>query len=364
VRDLLEQVGIEVGGSNPCDLIVRDSAFYTRVLRDGSLGLGEAYVDGQWECAALDQFFERILRGQLDRRFRTSRSVLLLALRARLINPQAIGRAFEVGRRHYDIGNDLYEAMLDRQMIYSCGYWRRAEDLDAAQTAKLDLVCRKLGLKAGMRVLELGCGWGGFARYAARTCGVSVIGVTISKAQAEHASRVCRGLPIEIRLEDYRAVRGQYDAVVSIGMVEHVGARNYGVFMDVVERTLGGSGAALVQTIAGNRSLSHGDPWLERYVFPNSSLPSPAQLARAMEGRLVLEDVHGFGPDYDRTLLAWHANFERAWPQLRARYDERFRRLWRYYLLMSAGGFRARFVQLLQLVMTPIGAPQPARQSS
>jgi cyclopropane-fatty-acyl-phospholipid synthase len=364
LRDLLAQIGVEVGGSNPHDPQVRDPAFYRRVLRDGSLGLGESYVDGQWECEAIDQLVDRVLRAGIDRPFRGSRSALLLALRARLLNPQAVRRAFAVGKHHYDIGDDLYEAMLDRRLIYSCAYWRRAEDLESAQLAKLELVCRKLELKAGMRVLDLGCGWGGFARFAAQTCGVSVVGVTISAAQVEYATRVCRGLPVEIHLQDYRAVQGRYDAVVSLGMLEHVGPRNYATFMDVVARSLAGGGAALVQTIAGNRSLRHGDPWLVRYIFPNSSLPSAVQIARALEGRLVLEDVHNFGPDYDRTLLAWHANFERAWPRLRERYGERFRRTWRYYLLMCAGGFRARSLQLLQIAATPMGAPQPNARAS
>jgi cyclopropane-fatty-acyl-phospholipid synthase len=363
-RELLERVGIEIGGANPWDVRVRDPGFYTRVLRGGSLGLGESYVDGAWECDALDQCIDRILRGQLDRQFRSSRSALVLALRARVINPQAVRRAFEVGRRHYDIGNDLYEAMLDRRMIYSCAYWRSAGDLEAAQTAKLELVCRKLELAEGMRVLDLGCGWGGFARYAAQTRGVSVVGVTVSEEQAKHAALACSGLPVEIRLEDYRAVRGRFDRVVALGVLEHVGPRNYAEFMAVIERALGGRGAALIQTVAGNRSLAHGDPWLDRYIFPNSSLPSMAQIAAAMEMRLVLEDVHNFGPDYDRTLMAWYANFERAWPSLRARYGEPFRRMWRYYLLSCAGGFRARSTQLLQIVATPVGAPQPDPRAS
>jgi cyclopropane-fatty-acyl-phospholipid synthase len=364
VREILSSIGVEVGGAAPHDIHVHDPAFYTRVLRDGALGLGESYVEGQWDCAAVDQFIDRILCGRIDQRFRRIPAVVLLALRARLVNLQAVRRAFEVGRRHYDIGNDLYEAMLDRRMIYSCAYWKRAEDLQAAQTAKLDLVCRKLELKAGMRVLDLGCGWGGFAQYAAQTHGVSVVGVTISQAQAELAQRQTRGLPIQILLSDYRAVRGEFDAVVSLGMLEHVGPRNYRSFLDVIERSLGGSGAALIQTICGNRSLPSGDRWLTRYIFPNSTLPSPAQIARAIDGRFVLEDVHNFGPDYDRTLLAWHENFERAWPELRARYDERFHRLWRYYLLMCAGAFRARYTQLLQVVITPVGAAQPAVRSS
>jgi len=242
-------------------------------------------------------------------------------------------------------------------MIYSCGYWQDATTLDAAQEAKLDLVCRKLGLAPGMRVLDIGCGWGGTAKFAAERYGVSVVGATVSAEQARHARTLCAGLDVEILLEDYRALRGTFDRVLSIGMFEHVGVKNYATFMRAVRARLADDGLFLLHTIGANRSTRKNDPWTERYIFPNSMLPSARQIAAAVEGVFVLEDWHGFGPDYDRTLMAWHANVERAWPDLPARYDERFRRMWRYFLLSSAGGFRARQNQLWQLVLSPHGVP-------
>ncbi|MBW2494376.1 MAG: cyclopropane fatty acyl phospholipid synthase [Deltaproteobacteria bacterium] len=359
VRELFEAAGVRIGGTSRCDLQIHDHRFYRRVFMDGNLGLGEAYMDGLWDSPALDEMIERLLRaGTYDRARARPREVALL-LCARLLNFQKLTRAFEVGRRHYDIGNDLFEAMLDSRMIYSCAYWRNADDLEDAQLAKLDLVCRKIGLKPGAAILDLGCGWGGFARYAAETYGAEVTGLTISREQAESAARRCRGLPVEIRLADYRTARGRYDAVVSLGMLEHVGPKNYRTYMEVIRRCLKPGGVVLIQTICGNDSMRYVDPWIHRYIFPNGVIPSLAQLGRAMEGLFVSEDVHNFGPYYDRTLLAWYDNLRDEWPRLDARYDARFRRMWNYYLLSCAASFRARCHQLLQLVMTPVGAPQP-----
>ncbi len=359
IRELFEAAGVRIGGTGRHDLQVHDPRFYRRVLGDGNLGLGEAYMDGLWDSPAIDEMIARLLQGGLYDRARTGPREIALFLGARFCNLQRIGRAFEVGRRHYDIGNDLFEAMLDSRMIYSCAYWRSAHALEEAQLAKLDLVCRKIGLKPGAKVLDLGCGWGGFARHAAENYGAEVTGLTVSREQAELAERRCRGLPVEIRLQDYRAVHGRYDAVISLGMLEHVGPKNYRTYMEVSFRCLAPHGVSLIQTICGNRSARYVDPWMNRYIFPNGVIPSLDQLSRAMQGLFVMEDVHNFGPYYDRTLLAWHENLCAAWPHLGAHYDERFRRMWNYYLLSCAATFRARHHQLVQLVVTRAGAPQP-----
>jgi cyclopropane-fatty-acyl-phospholipid synthase len=284
-----------------------------------------------------------------------------LALRSRLLNLQSPAMAYEVGEQHYDLGNDLYQAMLDKRLNYTCGYWANASTLDEAQEAKLELVCKKIGLhlQPGMRVLELGCGWGSFAKYAAEKYGAQVLGVTVSKEQVALGMERCAGLPVELRLLDYREVEGTYDAVISIGVMEHVGYKNYRTYMQVTDRCLKPGGIAFVHTIGGNESSTSTDPWTDKYIFPNGMLPSIAQLGAAMEGLFIMEDWHNFGPHYDKTLLAWHANFEAAWPELKANYDERFYRMWRYYLLSCAGGFRARNNQLWQIVMTRPGSPQP-----
>ncbi|GAB6068436.1 cyclopropane fatty acyl phospholipid synthase [Methylothermus subterraneus] len=357
VESLLAEADIRIGGSRPWDIQVHDERFFQRVLAETSLGFGEAYMDGWWDCRQLDELVCRILRRGLLGRVRSWQDAWT-ALKAKLLNLQHPRRAFQVGERHYDLSLDLYQAMLDRRLIYSCAYWKAADDLDAAQEAKLDLVCHKLGLKPGMRVLDIGCGWGGAAKFLAERYGVEVYGVTVSKQQAAYAQTLCQGLPVTIELKDYRAIQGKFDCGFSIGMFEHVGVKNYAAYFDVVRRCLPEEGLFVLHTIGANVSSDHGNPWVTRYIFPNSMLPSLAQIGRAIEGRCIVEDLQNFGPDYERTLLAWHANFERAWPRLQAKYDERFFRMWRFYLLSFAGAFRARHLQLWQIVLSPRGRPR------
>ena len=359
IRELLEPTGVVINGSNPWDIQVHNPAFFDRLLRDTTLGLGESYMEGWWDCQSIDQFITRVMLARLDEKFMRETRFIMLALQAKLFNRQSMRRAYEVGIRHYDLGNDLYKAMLDKRMAYTCGYWKTASNLDEAQEAKLDLVCRKIGAKPGMRILELGCGWGSFAKYAAEKYGVEVLGVTVSKEQVALGMEMCEGLPVELRLQDYREVSGIYDAVVSIGIMEHVGFKNYRTYMEVVNRCLKPDGVAFVHTIGSNKTLTHGEIWTDKYIFPNGVLPSISNLSRAMEGLFVIEDWHNFGPYYDPTLMAWTANFEAAWPQLKAKYGDVFYRMWRYYLLTSAGGFRARHQQLWQVVFTRRGTPQP-----
>ena len=347
--------------ARPWDMQVHDHRLYARLVEQGSLGLGEAYMDGWWDAPSLDGLLAHLLGARLDRRVPGFAAWLDL-VRARLLNLQSRHRAFVVGERHYDLGNDLYRAMLGRRLVYSCGYWREADTLDEAQEHKLDLVCRKLRLQPGMRVLDIGCGWGEALKYAAERYGVSGVGITVSHEQAGFARELCAGLPVEIRVQDYRDLDGsgpdgRFDHGFSLGMFEHVGVKNYRRYFEVARRCLRDDGLFLLHTIGSNVSVSHTDPWIARYIFPNSMLPSAAQLAHACEGLFVIEDWHGFGTDYDRTLQAWRDNVERAWPTLPARYDERFRRMWRYYLAASMATFRTRRSQLWQCVMSPHGVP-------
>ena len=354
IAGLLAEADVRIGGDRPWDIHVHDPRFAARALAQGSLGMGESYMDREWDAAALDGTLSRILEARLDQRVHRAGEIFD-ALRARLLNLQSPRRSGEVGRRHYDLGNDLYHAMLGRRLVYSCAYWREASNLDDAQEAKLDLVCRKLQLRPGMRVLDIGCGWGEALKFAVERHGVSGVGVTISQQQADYARDLCAGLPIEIRLQDYRALDEPFDAVFSLGMFEHVGVKNYTAYFDVVRRCLPPQGLFLLHTIGTNHSVHRTDPWIARYIFPNSMLPSAAQIAQAVEGRFVVEDWHSFGADYDRTLQVWRDNVEAAWPALGARYDERFRRMWRFYLAGSMATFRTRRSQLWQLVLSPQG---------
>jgi len=352
VERLLDGSGVALDGPRPWDLQVHDPAFFPRVLRHGSLGLGEAYVEGQWDCDRIDEMIARLLRHGLGRRGDRSVERLFDVVQAELANLQSRSRAFIVGEKHYDRGNDLFEGMLGASMAYSCGYWREAATLDEAQRAKHDLVARKLGLAPGMRVLDIGCGWGSLAEYAARHHGCEVVGITVSEEQAAYARERCAELPVEIRLQDYRDLTGRFDRIVSIGMFEHVGPRNYGAYFRAVRRLLAAEGLFLLQTIGSNVPRRGVDPWINRYVFPNGNLPSAAQLIGAAETLLVMEDWQSFGADYDRTLMAWCRNLEAAWPALGARYEEATRRTFRYFLLACAGAFRAREIQLWQVVFS------------
>lgn len=360
VTRLLEQAGISINGNDPWDIHVHDRRLYRRVLHQGSLGLGEAWMDEWWDCPALDRFFERIFNARLEERVRINLPLLANVVRYRLFNLQSVRRAFEIGEYHYDIGNDLFERMLDRRLVYSCGYWRRADDLDQAQHDKLELICRKLELQPGMRLLDIGCGWGSLVRHAAEHHGVEAVGVTVSEAQADYARRVCRNLDVRIEIMDYRDIRGQFDRIASVGMVEHVGRRNYPAFMRAADRCLRPGGLFLLHTIGRNRSGLGVDPWIGKYIFPNGMLPSLAQLGRAVEPHFIIEDVHNFGTDYDHTLMAWHDNFRHNWPELAEQYGPRFYRMWCYYLLSCAAAFRTRRIQLYQFLLGKRPRPRPA----
>lgn len=355
---ILRSAGITLNGPGPWDPQVRDTRLFDRIFTDGVIAVGESYMDGWWDTADLAEFCARAVRADLAKHF-WHIGIWMHVLRARLTNLQSRSRAFQVGEQHYDIGNDLYEKMLDPRMVYSCGYWSgmpRATDLAQAQEAKLDLVCRKIGLKAGDRVLDIGCGWGSFAIYAAQKYGAKVVGVTVSREQAALARERAAGLPIEIRIQDYREISdGPYDHVISIGMFEHVGHKNYRSYMDVVRRVLKRDGLFLLHTIGVDKTPKAPDPWFHKYIFPNGILPSPKLIGESIEGRFVLEDWHDFGADYDKTLVAWWQNFEQAWPDLMERYGERFFRMWKFYLLSMAGSFRARHTNLWQIVLSPYG---------
>ena len=351
VTDLFARAGVTLDGDRPSDIRVHHDGFYRRVLADGSLGLGESYVDGWWDSPRVDELTARLVRAKVDR-IRNPRLLLAIA-RARASGGAGRAAAFEVGRRHYDLGNDLFVAMLDARAIYSCAYWNGATTLDEAQENKLDLVCRKLALAPGMRVLEIGCGWGGFAKFAAERYGVSVVGLTISTEQAAFARAACAGLPIEIRLQDYRRIDERFDRVVSIGMFEHVGRRYHRTFANVVARCLCDGGTALLHTIVGELPVGKAElPWLETYIFPNGAIPSLRQVAAAVEGRLRVEAVHRFGDDYERTLARWLERFVERWPSLERSYDARFYRMWTYYLASARGLFASGRVSVMQFVLS------------
>lgn len=351
---LLATADVRVDGNRPWDMRVRDERVFDRILADGSLGLGDAYVDGWWECDALDQFFDRVLRARLDEHLPMRLKHVAHILRVKMFNQQTRKKSTVVAKRHYDIGNDFYAAMLDPYRQYSCGYFKDTDDLAQAQRNKMELIARKLDVRPGERVLDIGCGWGGLAKYLAETRGCRVTGLNISDEQIAFAREFTKGLPVDVVKTDYRDMEGEFDKIVSVGMFEHVGRKNYDEYMEKARGLLKQDGLFLLHTIGGV-SGSGDDPWIRDHVFPNSSLPTQAEIADAFGPRFVLEDWHNFGAYYDETLMAWHRNFAEAWPRFRDAYGDAFERMWRYYLLMCAGSFRSRHIELWQLVLSPHG---------
>ena len=356
ITRLFHDAGITVNGENDWDIQVHDERFYNKVLMKWSLGFGESYMDGWWDTRSLDQLIYKMQISNIESKNKNLPGKID-EYKARLINQQTKLRAQKVAHIHYDLGNDLYSKMLGDTMQYTCAYWKQAQTLDEAQLNKLDLICRKLHLQKGEKVLELGCGWGGFAKFAAENYGVEVDAYNISKEQVEFARKRNKGLSVTIHLADYRDARGTYDKVAAIGLCEHVGYKNYATLMQVAHRCLKEHGLFLLHSIANNFSTTHCDPWFNKYIFPNGMLPSVKQLGEVMENLFVMEDWHNFGPDYDKTLVAWYRNFDHHWPLYKEKYGERFYRMWKYYLLSLAGSFRARRIQLWQIVMSKSGVP-------
>lgn len=353
-EQLLAVADIRINGDRPWDMRVLKEETYPRIFAFGSLGMGESYMDGWWDCEQLDEMVCRASRLDMKSLFRPSDLVRLV--QARLINPKGDTPRFAAGEAHYEVGQDLYRGMLDKRMIYSCAYWTDAETLDEAQENKLDLIARKLGFEPGMKVLDIGCGWGGAIHYFAERYGVSGVAVTISPDQFDAARELCAGLPVDVRLQDYREVDERFDRSYSIDMLGHVGRRNYRNYMEVVKRCLRPGGVHLVQTAGSERSAVKADPWVNRYIFPGGHIPSPKQIVTAAEGVLGLDDWHSFTRDYDRTFMCWHENLCAVWDRLEVRDDRQLFRMWQYYLLSFAGVFRSGASQLWQVVLSDAGA--------
>ncbi|MFS1523813.1 cyclopropane fatty acyl phospholipid synthase [Microbulbifer sp. 2304DJ12-6] len=348
--DLLAEADIRINGDRPWDLQLHRKEALDEIIAHHSMGLGETYMRGDWDVQALDQFFYRLLAADLGRHIKNWRNAWRV-FRSYVLNLQSRRRAFNIGQHHYDLGNEFYTTMLDNRLAYSCGYWPGVESLDDAQTAKLDLICRKLDLQPGMKLLDIGCGWGSLIGYAAQKYQVECVGITVSSEQSAYVKERYPDLPITVHLQDYRDLNESFDRIASVGMFEHVGRKNHRTFMEVVKRCLKKDGLMLLHTI-GKIQPTPNNPWIDKYIFPDGEIPAAGQITLAAQGLLVCEDLHNFGPDYDKTLMAWHRNFERHWPHFADRYGRRFYRMWRYYLLSCAGAFRAGKIQLWQWIFS------------
>jgi cyclopropane-fatty-acyl-phospholipid synthase len=357
IQTILAEVDIRINGNRSWDVQIHNDRFYDRVVRQGTLGLGESYMDGWWDCEALDVMFHRLLQSKADTRFRFTLPVLVNKVLYWLFNLQSLRRGTQVAERHYNFGNTLFSHMLGPSLVYSCGYWRQADNLDAAQTDKMDLICRKLKLEPGLKVMDIGSGWGSLAIHMAAKYRADVSATTISTEQYEYARKLSSDPPVRWMLDDYSTLDGTYDRVVSVGMFEHVGHKNYATFMNTVRRILKRDGLFLLHTIGCNVGKKGLEPWMAKYIFPNGMLPSIASIGKAVASRFVMEDWQNFGAYYDKTLMAWKERFEDGFTQGLFTCSKRARRMFRYYLLSCAGAFRARDIQVWQIVLSPQGVP-------
>ena len=354
IQEIFNSVGIVINGSNPWDIQILDKRVFNLILSKWSLGLGEGYMRGYWDCLDLEECLYRLLKHDHNEKIQGFANFKFLyeILRARFVNLQSKSRAFLVGQHHYDAGQDVFSSMLDKEMMYSCAYWEHAHDLDKAQLDKMELICRKLELKPGENLLEIGCGWGGFAHYASQNYGVKVTAITISQEQYRIARQKCGAKNVEILFSDYRDLKGRFNKIVSIGMFEHVGEKNYQEYFSVVSKLLDDNGIFLLHTIGSDVTTLRTDPWIEKYIFPNGKIPSIGEIGIASEGHFIMEDLQNIGLDYEKTLLAWYQKFINSWPSLSGKYDSVFYRMWSYYLLGCAAYFKSRQGQLWQLVFT------------
>lgn len=351
ITGLLHDAGVTINGDRPHDLIINDERVFERVITDGSLGFGEAYMDGWFECERLDQLVNKVYANQLQTKI-DKKDAFFALIRAHARSLGSKSRSYEIGKVHYDTGNELFRRMLDPYMMYSCGYWLRAETLEQAQKDKLELTCKKLMLEPGMRVLDIGCGWGGFARYAAEHYGVQVVGITVSEEQRKLGTELSAGLPVELRYQDYRKIDETFDRAVSIGMFEHVGHKYYQEYMDACARCLKPDGLFLLHTV-GYKERGEANPWFDRYIMPGVAFPAMSQIMACAEPHFELEDFHNWeGSHYGKTLMAWFDNFNASWPEIKDLYDDRFYRMWKLYLQGCAGAFRCNRMRVWQLVFS------------
>lgn len=356
VQEILALADVQINGKRPSDIQVHDERFYDRVLNGGSLAFGEAYMDGWWDAEALDECMYKILRANLEKKVKPTWSMVWNYLKAKVFNMQEKGEmSSQVVLQHYEIGDDLYEDMLGNTLAYTCAYWKNAKNLDEAQEAKFELIAQKMNLKPGQKVLDLGCGWGGFSHYIAKNYDVEVVAVNLSEKQCAYAKKLCANLPVTVLNQDYRETSGTFDRIISIGMMEHVGYKNYRGLMELLDRCLKDDGLALVHTIGRNTTGITTDPWISKYIFPHGHLPSITQIGEAIEGLFVMEDWHNLSVNYDTTLISWHENFQKTWDKFKTKYPTNFQRMWKYYLLSCAGAFRARNIQLWQVVLSKNG---------
>jgi cyclopropane-fatty-acyl-phospholipid synthase len=353
IESILEPQDIHINGNRPWDMVVRDERVFRDIVTRGSLGLGNAYTQGWWDSPALDEWMYRVSQSPALRSARTLTHIIPNALATAsefLYNTQSLPRSQHVLKKHYELNLPLFANMLDPLMQYSCAHFGNTKTLPEAQVEKLDLIARKLEISERDTLLDIGSGWGGLAKYFSENKGCSVTGINISQKQIQFSEKFAPSQKVSFQNRDYRQIEGIFDKVVSVGMFEHVGPQNYRAFMKSAHKALRPGGLLLIQSITKSTSDKICDPWIKRNIFPNSHIPSLAQVSAAAEDLFVLESVQNIGEHYDKTLMCWHKNFTKNWEKISPSFDSAFQRKWTYYLLTCAGVFRARELGCCQVL--------------
>ena len=349
-------------------LVVRDDRFFARAVATGDIGIGEAYMDGDWDSPDLVALIRLMLRNL--RIVEDGGGMVRLATRtagaiARRLRDNSLTGSREHIQRHYDLGNDFFRLFLDTNLVYSCGFFESPDDsLERAQERKFDRICRKLALEPGDRVLEIGSGWGGFAVWMATRHGCHVTTTTISQAQHRHAREWASrlgdaGSRIDVVLKDYRELTGRFDKIVSIEMFEAVGLKHYDDYFGAANRLLEPDGTMLLQTITLDeqwfREYQRRPDWIEKYIFPGGQLASVAEIIRSLSRATTMSLYHAenIGTHYARTLHLWRERFHRHLDRVRAQgFDDRFIRMWDLYLAYCEAAFLERHAGDFQLLLT------------
>jgi len=352
------------GAGTPVAFKLHDPALYRKLIFDPQLQIGEAYMDGTLtvEQGTLYDMIE-VLTANIAKH--SNPSILF----DRLAGFRYLTRRFQQFNRlkrsrrnvahHYDLDSGIYDLFLDEDLQYSCGYFRHHGDtLEDAQLAKKRHLAAKMDIKSGQKILDLGCGWGGLALYLAGVADVEVVGITLSERQLEIARERARKLGlhrrVEFRLQDYRTLDERFDRIVSVGMFEHVGINHYGGYFQKINELLGGDGVALVHSIGRADGPSFTNPWIAKYIFPGGYIPAMSEVIPAIEQTgLYCTDIEVLRLHYAETLKAWRQRFVAAWDEAARIYDERFCRMWEFYLAASEASFRYQHMIVFQMQMSP-----------
>jgi len=339
---ILSRAGVSINGNQPWDITVIDNRFYGHVLANGSLGLGESYMRQYWSTQDLEELFYRLVSSGMEEVGNRIPGRIISRIFSRGLNRQTTHKSKKNAEHHYNLGNSLFFNFLGKYKNYSCGYYKEAETLDEAQLAKLHRLCELLELKKGDRLLDVGGGWGEFAKFAADNYGCHVTSINIAEEQIKHARQYCRDANVDIVKCDYRNMTGSFNKIAVIAMFTHVGHKNYRQFMETMSRILEPGGKMIMETVGGHRSKTRCEPWTDKYIFPGGLIPSLDQIDQSIKGLFLRDSLEEFGDDYVLTLREWHSNFKRAWPKLSEEYSNSMRLMFEYFFLSVAGDFRAK----------------------